>query len=156
MRYNHNSPTPTENTNPTRAVNTQENDTRAPAQQSAPCNSLVRQCPGINFIVGDDGGAIIFDGGETYTESGRELCYLGSENDPTGTPVDIVEEFDCDTYSATAPLTNEHPYLVLDTAAVKSWDFGSGGGFSCGTQLVRGEQKTKGGVGSTENGYTRA
>ncbi|CAM9912938.1 unnamed protein product [Scytosiphon promiscuus] len=93
-------------------------------------------CPGINLVVGDDGGAVVFDGGETYSESSKELCYLGLESDPALTPVDIVEEFDCEAYSSTAPVTNEHPYLVLDTAEVKSWDFGSGGGFSCDTQLI--------------------
>lgn len=80
---------------------------------------------------------MVFEGGETYTAATKELCYLGSEAGTT-TRVDVAEEFDCDAYSSSAPMANEHPYLVLDSALVKSWDFGSSGGFSCDTQLVRG------------------
>ncbi|CAM9648236.1 unnamed protein product [Pylaiella littoralis] len=88
-------------------------------------------CPGFNIVEGE----VVFDEGETFTAGTKDLCYFG--NDATGSaPVDLVEEFDCEAYSAIAPVTNEHPYLVLDTAAVKSWDFGSGGGFSCDTQLI--------------------
>lgn len=95
-------------------------------------NENVRQCPGINFV----GGSVVFEGGETHTAGSKELCYLGSEAVST-TPVNLAEEFDCAMYSASAPTTNDHPYLVLDSSQVYSWDFGSGGGFSCDTQLVR-------------------
>lgn len=105
----------------------------AKSQHDPESDDAVDQCPGINFV----GGSVKFEGGETYTTGTTELCYLGSEAGPTA-PVDVVEEFDCEAYSASAPTTNEHPYLVLDSALVKSWDFGSGGGFSCDTQLVRG------------------
>lgn len=103
------------------------------------------QCPGINFV----GGSVVFEGGETYRAGTKELCYLGSEAGAT-TPVDVAEEFDCDVYSASAPTTNEHPYLVLDSTMVKSWDFGSGG-FSCDTQLVREGQGGTGKVVLKEN-----
>ncbi|CAM9959551.1 unnamed protein product [Pylaiella littoralis] len=88
-------------------------------------------CPGFNILEGE----VVFEGGETFTAGTRDLCYLGY--DTTGSvPEDLVEEFDCEAYSVTAPVYHEHPYLVLDTAAVKSWDFESGGGFSCDTQLI--------------------
>lgn len=93
----------------------------------------IHQCPGINF----DGGSVKFEGGETFTTGTKELCYLGAETGST-TPVDVAEEFDCEAYSGSAPTINDHPYFVLDSALVKSWDFGSGGGFACDTQLVSG------------------
>ncbi len=69
------------------------------------------QCPGVNFVEGYDGwGEVVIEGGETYQAGTKELCYLGRAADST--PVDIAEEFDCDAYSASAPMTNEHPYLV--------------------------------------------
>jgi len=60
-------------------------------------------------------GQVVFEGGDTYGEPTKELCYLGSEASAS-TPADIAEEFDCDLYSASAPVTSEypqeHPYLV--------------------------------------------
>ena len=64
-----------------------------------------QQCPGVNFI----GGEVVFEGGDAYGD--KELCYLGSEA-AGSTPEAVSEEFDCGVYSASAPMTNEHPYLV--------------------------------------------
>lgn len=101
-----------------------------PARTLALTNA--RQCPGIEFTDGE----IVFDGAETYTSASTELCYLGTSTDGS-TPTDLVEEFDCEAYSETAPTSNDLPILVIDTQEIKSWDFGSGGGFSCPTQMVR-------------------
>ncbi|CAM9568983.1 unnamed protein product, partial [Ectocarpus fasciculatus] len=88
-------------------------------------------CPGIEFTDGE----VVFDGGETYTPPSDELCYLGTSTDGS-TLTDLVEEFDCEAYAATAPTVNDLPVLVLNTQEIKSWDFGSGGGFSCPTQMI--------------------
>ncbi|CAM9636886.1 unnamed protein product [Ectocarpus fasciculatus] len=99
-------------------------------------NNTAISCPGIEFS--DDefsDGEVVFDGGEIYTQSSDELCYLGTTIDGS-TLTDLVEEFDCEAYSATAPTVNDLPMLVLNTREIKSWDFGSGGGFSCPTQMI--------------------
>jgi len=57
---------------------------------------------------------------------------------------DVVEEFDCETYLATAPIKTtvnqdvEQSYLTLDTNEVKTWNLGNSmnGGFSCSQQLA--------------------
>ena len=57
---------------------------------------------------------------------------------------DVVEEFDCETYLATAPVKTtdngevEQPYLTLDTNDVKTWNLGASmtAGFACSQQLA--------------------
>ncbi len=53
----------------------------------------------------------MIEGGETYQAGTKDLCYLGGAA-ADSPPVDVAEEFDCDAYSASAPMVNDHPYLV--------------------------------------------
>ncbi|CAB1098144.1 unnamed protein product [Ectocarpus sp. CCAP 1310/34] len=103
---------------------------KLPADADISDNTAV-SCPGIEFTDGE----VVFDGGETYTSASTELCYFGTSIDGS-TPTDLVEEFNCEAYSETAPTSNDLPILVIDTQEIKSWDFGSGGGFSCPTQMI--------------------
>ena len=77
-----------------------------------------------------------FTDGVTYNTVSEELCYLGSQ--ATATPVDLVENFDCESYVQTAPRTDDFPYLVIDTMETKTWNLGTSvtGGLSCPEQLV--------------------
>lgn len=58
--------------------------------------------------------------------------------------VDLIEEFDCETYLATAPVKTsanidvDQPYLTLDTNEIKTWNLGTSmtEGFTCTQQLV--------------------
>lgn len=72
-------------------------------------------------------------------------CMLGAA--PLGevaAQVDVVEEFDCESYLATAPvkttanIDEDQPYLTLDTTEVKTWNLGASitEGFACAEQLV--------------------
>lgn len=54
---------------------------------------------------------MVIEGGKAYEAGTEELCYLGGAA-ADSPPVDIAEEFDCNGYSASAPMSNEHPYLV--------------------------------------------
>ncbi|CAM9576041.1 unnamed protein product, partial [Ectocarpus fasciculatus] len=62
----------------------------------------------------------------------------------TSSTADVVEDFDCDTYLATAPVKAtafedvEQPYLKLDTDEIQTWNLGESitAGFNCSEQLV--------------------
>ena len=92
---------------------------------------LPQQCPGIEFSSGE----VELVDGATYNIARRELCYLGSQ---TAAPVDLAEEFDCESYEETAPTTDGHPYLVIDSRETKTWNLGTSftGGLSCPANLV--------------------
>ena len=62
------------------------------------------QCPGINYESTEESGVVEFTDGETYDAASQELCYLGS--DTASTPVDLVEDFDCESYVETAPTSD--------------------------------------------------
>lgn len=94
------------------------------------------QCPGIHYDISEESGVVVFTGGATFNTASEELCYLGSET--TSTPVDLVEDFDCESYVETAPRTDDYPYLVINTRETKTWNLGTSitGGLSCPEQLV--------------------
>lgn len=94
------------------------------------------QCPGINYESTEESGVVEFTDGETYDAASQELCYLGS--DTASTPVDLVEDFDCESYVETAPTSDGYPYLVINTRETKTWNLGTSitGGLSCPEQLV--------------------
>lgn len=100
-----------------------------------------QQCPGIHYVsslyeYSAETGEVVFTGGSTFDTVSQELCYLGSET--TSTPVDVVEDFDCEAYNETAPSTDGYPFLVIDTMKIKTWNLGNSitGGLSCPVQLV--------------------
>lgn len=66
---------------------------------------------------------IEFTDGATYNTVNEELCYLGSQT--TSTRVDLVENFECESYVETAPRTDDYPYLVINTMDTKTWDLGT-------------------------------
>lgn len=90
-----------------------------------------QQCPGIEYLSGE----IDFTDGAIFNTASRDLCYLGSQ---TATPVDVVEEFDCESYVETAPTLDGHPYLVINSRETKTWNLGTSitAGFSCPVHLV--------------------
>lgn len=94
------------------------------------------QCPGIHYDTSEESGVVVFTGGATFNTASEELCYLGSET--TSAPVDLVEDFDCESYVGTAPRTDDYPYLVINTRETKTWNLGTSitGGLSCPEQLV--------------------
>eukprot|EP00903_Cladosiphon_okamuranus_P006518 g6370.t1 len=72
-------------------------------------------------------------------------CMLGAV--PLGkvaAQTDVVEEFDCDAYLATAPVNTtvnideDQPYLTLDTKEIKTWNLGTSitEKFTCSEQLL--------------------
>lgn len=89
------------------------------------------QCPVIRY----DSGVIELVDGATYNSASRDLCYLGLQ---AATPVDLVEDFDCESYVETAPRMYDLPYFAINSREIKTWNLRTSitGGLSCPEQLV--------------------